>query len=295
MLRGLHVLMNEATPDAPPAGDASLLGGTQAPSAPETNLDKPDAPVVPEWLKGVDPTIATDKSLSAIKDVASLAKSYIHAQKMVGRDKVIVPDKNATADDWKNFYHRVGMPQSQDEYKVAFNADKSNLDSEFVSEIQKVAFENNLLPHQTEALLNFYDKKMAEEVAAETGIVAKTKEATISELKKEWGNKFEYNVTKAVEVLDMFGKDLNMRTYVNETGLGNDPKFIKFLVGISNSLKEDTFSPEFVASATKSKADAQDEIGSIMGNKDHPYFNPSHPNHAKAVSDVNKLYETVYS
>jgi hypothetical protein len=41
-----------------------------------------------DWRTGLDESLRTDPSLADIKDISGLAKSYIHAQKMIGRDKL---------------------------------------------------------------------------------------------------------------------------------------------------------------------------------------------------------------
>ena len=58
-----------------PSGEAP----TTAPV--ETNTD---------WRSTLPDDIKADESLKHIQDVPSLAKSYIHAQKMVGSDKISI-------------------------------------------------------------------------------------------------------------------------------------------------------------------------------------------------------------
>ena len=42
-----------------------------------------------------------DKALANFQDMNQFVKSYLHAQKMVGLDKIPVPNKYATDEDWK--------------------------------------------------------------------------------------------------------------------------------------------------------------------------------------------------
>ena len=44
-----------------------------------------------DWRIGVDETIRDNPSLTKFKDVNGLAKSYLEAQKLVGREKIPIP------------------------------------------------------------------------------------------------------------------------------------------------------------------------------------------------------------
>ena len=79
---------------APVENTNSVLSGDPVETTPtETNTD---------WKASLSDDLKADKSLENIKDIESLAKSYVHAQKMVGGDKIPVPNKFATEDDSKN-------------------------------------------------------------------------------------------------------------------------------------------------------------------------------------------------
>ena len=47
-----------------------------------------------------------------------LAKSYINATQMIGKDKVAVPNKNSTEDQWNEVYDKLGRPESADKYSL---------------------------------------------------------------------------------------------------------------------------------------------------------------------------------
>ena len=47
-----------------------------------------------------------EKSLQNFSNMDDFVKSYLHSQKLVGADKIPVPNKMATDDDWKAVYDR---------------------------------------------------------------------------------------------------------------------------------------------------------------------------------------------
>ena len=92
------------------------LSGDPLNNTPETNTD---------WKAGLSDELRADKSLENIKDISSLAKSYIHAQKLVGADKIPVPNKHATEQDWDAVYKRLGRPDTPDGYKYNLPEDQN--------------------------------------------------------------------------------------------------------------------------------------------------------------------------
>ena len=58
-----------------------------------------------------------EKSLENFDNMEDLLKSYLHAQKMVGADKIPVPNKFATDEDWKEVFTRLGAPKNPEDYK----------------------------------------------------------------------------------------------------------------------------------------------------------------------------------
>ena len=65
-----------------------------------------------------------EKALQNFQDMKGFVKSYLHSQKLVGADKIPVPNKHATDEDWNEVYTRLGKPESPDGYK--FNLPKDN-------------------------------------------------------------------------------------------------------------------------------------------------------------------------
>ena len=62
-----------------------------------------------------------DPSIEKFTEIDALAKSYINATKMIGQDKVAVPNKNSTEDQWNEVYDKLGRPESADKYSLDAN------------------------------------------------------------------------------------------------------------------------------------------------------------------------------
>jgi len=80
--------------------------------------------VITDWKANLSDEIRADKSLENIKDIEGLAKSYVHAQKLVGSDKIPVPNKFATDKDWDAVYEKLGRPADAAGYKYDLPEDQ---------------------------------------------------------------------------------------------------------------------------------------------------------------------------
>jgi hypothetical protein len=285
--------------------DESLIGGNVTPPANDGGAvndggainDAPpaDAPVVPEWLssfEGIDADVAGDTSLKAIQDVPSLVKSYVHAQRKMGADKVVVPNGNSTNEEWLSFYHKLGLPTEFDAYNM--NApEKSVLKDDLAEAFKKTAFENRLLPDQAQAMFDFLNTHTSQEIERMQSVEKEELDGKINGLKEEWGEAFEQNVHTAKLAVDEFGGE-DLKAYLNETGLGNDPNIIKVFNEIGKKFfKEDTFQGESRPAYALSPDQAQQRINEIQGDFNGAYYNSMHPDHKRIVDEVQKLFKMI--
>ena len=74
---------------------------------------------------------------------------------MVGADKIPVPNKHSTDEDWNEVFKRLGAPGSPDDYKYQFK--DQEMDSQQVQEFNKTAHKLGLLK-QAEGLIKFYNE-----------------------------------------------------------------------------------------------------------------------------------------
>lgn len=248
------------------------------------------APALPEWLAGVEPDIASDPSLKAIQDIPSLAKSYVHAQRMVGKNRAVLPDANTDEQTRREFYVKLGLPADVKDYKV--DVKDSVFAEDFQQQFNELAHKHNILPAQAQALVQYMNDAIKQHEEAQEQEQQSLIESQVEELKKEWGEGFTKNVMKAQTVVKLFGDD-DLKQYLDESGLGNNTKLIKFLAKIGDSLKEDNFQTEAVGHLGISPSEAQKKIDAIMGDPASAYFNPMHPSHKHTVAEVNKLFSVI--
>ena len=79
------------------------------------STDQKEAEVPKVDFKTLIPdTYKDEKALQNFQDMDGFVKSYLHSQKLVGADKIPIPNKYATDEDWNAVYEKLGKPKSPD-------------------------------------------------------------------------------------------------------------------------------------------------------------------------------------
>lgn len=287
--------MTETTPAETPPPASLLTTEAAAPPAP-AKVEAPSAVItdsskIPDWKTTLPDEIRNDNSLKHITDIASLAKSYVHAQRLVGTDKVALPSKHATDDDWSNFFTKIGKPKEIDQYEV--KADEKLVPKETLSAFKEVAFKSNLLPKQAQAVLDWY-KGHSEKTIQDMNAKSEAEQQTeIHTLKQEWGGAFDAKLARAQLVIKEHADDETIK-YLVDSGLGNNTKLIRLLAKVGEMYSEDKIRGEGADANALSPEDAMKQAQEIMMNTGHPYNIKSHPNHKAAVDEVNKYFQMAY-
>ena len=142
------------------------------------------------WKDSLPEDLKNEKALESIQDIPGLAKSFIHAQKMVGTDKISIPNKHATDDDWNDVYSKLGRPSKPEDYQIQINSN-SSVDTDALNGFKEAAHKYGLLPKQAEGIINFYDDMTQNymrdlDAKAEQGRMHAEKS-----LKEEWGTAYD--------------------------------------------------------------------------------------------------------
>ena len=157
-----------------------------------------------DWLSSVPEEIRNDKSLSTIKDVPTLAKSYVNAQRMIGADKVALLGKYATEDEYNEFYSKVGRPDNPTDYHYEID-ENTDVTDETVSWASNVFHKAGLSPRQANIVMEEYLKAGQGESAAFSPMseqqVIETRNRTVHDLQKEWGSDYEDNLAVSNAVI----------------------------------------------------------------------------------------------
>ena len=230
-----------------------------------------------------------EKSLENINSMEDLLKGYVHAQKLVGTNKIPVPNKHSTDEDWNEVFKRLGAPSNPEDYK--YNLKDVELDQNQVSEFNKTAHQLGLLPRQAEGLIKFYNEMNGNIAANEEELAAQAQLNTETELKKEYGPQFSKRLDQAKKLaVSTLGQDFLEKTYLKDgSRLGDNLSVIKAFSNLADKLSEDEIIKGDGTGYMTAK-EIEKEIDDLT-QEGSPYWNKTHPNHQKNIQEVLKLRE----
>lgn len=228
------------------------------------------------------------KPLQQVKDLSSLIKNYVHAQKQMGKS-LTVPGPDAKPEDWDAFYSKAGRPESPEKYEIKrLENFKVPYDEALEKKFLTAAHKSGLNKQQAQGLLDWWN---AEQEAAYEQSQQET-ERSVSELKKEWGSAFDAKKALAQRAVKRFG-DKSFVGFLDKTGLGNNPFFIRVFSRIGENIREDS-APSGDGSTFVGKEEAIAKIAEINNDRNHPYHNKTKPGHKEAVDEMQRLFAIAY-
>ena len=245
--------------------------------------------VATDWKESLSDELRADKSLENIKDVEGLAKSYVHAQKLVGADKIPVPNKFATEKDWDAVYQRLGRPEDPSGYKYDLPEDQ-NINQDALNNFSNQAHKLGLLPSQANGVVKFYNELTASSLQEQETTAVAARENSTKELKQEWGQAYPQKISQASNLAKSVGaSELFDTNLADGTKLGDHPVMIRAFAELASKMGEDSIT-QSSGPIYQTPAQIEKEIGNLT-QVGSAYWDKNHPNHAAAVEEVLALRE----
>ena len=258
-------------------------------ATPQTVLTETEQPKEVNFKDLIPENFREEKALDNFNNMEDFVKSYLHAQKLVGADKIPVPNKHATEEDWNEVFKRLGAPSDPNDYK--YDLKDQEMDSEAVQQFNKTAHRLGLLPKQAEGLIKFYNEMNVNNAASQEEAAAQAQMNVEAELKKEFGPQFNKRLDQAKRLaVNSLGQDFLENTYLKDgSRLGDNLNVIKAFSDLADKLSEDPIIQGDGTSYMTAK-DIEKEITELT-QEGSAYWDKNHINHQKAVDEVLKLRE----
>ncbi len=242
------------------------------------------------WRDALPPELRDNPALATFTDVPNLAKSYVHAQTMIGKKGVIVPTDKSSDEDWDSFYKAIGRPE-KDKYEIEVPKDK-NVNPEIIGAFKEIAHKAGILPKQAKAVVEWFTGFEENIIAGRRVEQENQTKAGLDALKKEWGQGYDKEVATArLAVKEVGGEDF--AKFLDESGLGNQPAIIKAMAKFGKLLGEDKLRGAVEGRMGKTPAEIQTEINDLTS--DPSYADPTHGKHKATVEKVSALYKQLYT
>ena len=258
-------------------------------ATPQTVLTETEQPKETNFKDLIPESFREEKSLNNFNNMEDFVKSYLHAQKLVGSDKIPVPNKHATDEDWNEVFKKLGAPDTPEGYKYDLKGEE--MDEGSIKEFNQTAHRLGLLPKQAEGLIKFYNEMNANQANNLEEQAAQAQMNTEAELKKEFGPQYAKRLDQAKRLaVNSLGQEFLEKTYLKDgSRLGDNLQVIKAFSDLAEKLSEDPIIQGDGSSYMTAK-DIEKEIDELT-QEGSAYWNKSHPNHQKSVDEVLKLRE----
>ena len=253
-----------------------------------------------DWKASIPEEVRGHKSLETIQDVGSLAKSYVNAQSMIGADKIALPGKSSTPEQWGEIYSKLGRPEAADKYELSNNLPEGQeLDPTLMGGFTNTAHAAGLSTKQAQSLLDWYNNVLVDNSAQTTAAEQAQLEQRTNELKQYYGPAFEDRINLAKAVSAQFTEgDENIFDVKLADGslLGNHPDFIKMTANMGVFMKEKMGEDTLEGVKTSGAASRHELEGKVaqLQAPDSPYWDNKHPEHNWYVSEVTRVNGELY-
>jgi len=235
--------------NTPPADDKGT-GGTgdnsdSGDSDDSLNIKYGDDTPIDKFLEAY-PQFKDNGSIKRYKNVGELLKGFTELDSKMG-NMIALPGEDAS-DEEKNaamdkIFQKLGKPESADKYELSSDVpDGLQFNEELQKDFKQFAHENNFTAAQAAAAQKFWNDKMGttlEEHQRNQRIAEETNAQTqAKELKGMWGSEYKTRTQIAINTAkSLLSQD--MLDYLDETGLGNNAKFIRDMYNISKKFSGD--------------------------------------------------------
>jgi len=237
---------------------------------------------LPEDLRG-------EPSLRNFTDVGALAKSYTHAQKMVGADKIVKPHSSWTDDQWTEHYSNTGRPEASSAYE--FERLNGAMNDNTLEQFRESAFAAGLSGKQAQKVAEFMDSGLGQ-METERSEQAETLRYEGEQiLRQEYGKAFDQKISQAHSAArQMLGGDAEILETVELSDgrlLGDHPDIIKMFSAFAEQIGEDNLHGD-TTEAVMTPGEASQQLSQIT-RLDGPYGMATHPEHDAYVEEALRL------
>ena len=176
---------------------------------------------LPEDLRG-------EPSLRNFTDVGALAKSYTHAQRMIGGDKIGKPQQSWTDDQWTEHHIHSGRPDTSDGYEFKL---EGQLADSTLEGFRDSAFKAGLSGKQAQSVAEFMDMSLGQMATDRADQAETLRHEGEQELRQQYGKAFDQRMEMAMGAArQMLGDKVDILEDVELSDgrlLGDHPEIIR--------------------------------------------------------------------
>lgn len=192
-----------------------------------------------KWRQSLPEEIRDDPSLDVCKTFEGTMSQFVHAQKSIGKNKVVVPTDKSTDIEHDQFREAIGVPKTSDEYEYAPDESipKELHNEERIGRAKAIAHEIGMTPKQWERWVKFDndEAKLILDTKKDTDVNETAKAEEV--LKDKWGMAYEervHVVNRLINETTVEGED--REAFIKE--FGRNTRFIEWSAEVGKRLIE---------------------------------------------------------
>ena len=179
--------------------------------------------------------LRNEPALTPFTSFEGMARSLVDAQKMVGKR---IGD--ASPEELGRYYEQHGRPKTPEGYQ--FGLSEGAVDEaprRLENEARRWFFDAGLSQRQAEELHDRWNTFASAQQEENKQLLKESWTQAENALRREWGRVYDRKVAAASRaVRELGGEDLG--TFLDDTGLGNDPRMIRAFARIAEQIGEDS-------------------------------------------------------
>jgi len=266
----------------------------------EGSVDTGNPETSGDWYKGLESYTVQRNDGSTVpiyeekgwKSNADIVKSYMHLEKAVGANKVVLPGENDNILDWEG-WDKLGVPKEADEYPLAAPEGFEQYDQGLSDDMRAVFHEAKLTPAQAQLIHDKYVERMGNTYSEHVTEAHNNLEKWEGELRKEYGTAYEERVAAAQSAMDRYGTD-ELKQLLTQTGLGSHPELVRAFVKAGMAMGK---GPQFKDAETSGQFGitpdmAKEQIAAIRNNPG--LMDRTHPEHKVLQEKLTRLNEIAW-
>lgn len=222
----------------------------------------------PAWIAQLPENLKANEVFTKHKTIGDLGKAHLDvlgkikeldgvSEKARGLETKLsnsVPKlgQNPTDAEKAAFYTAIGRPDAPDKYELPQPADGVTINEPLKKWFVDTAYGVGLTNSQAKVLFEGYNNVINGLLTSETESRKKETDAAMEKLKTDLGDKFK----PSMEMASRFWKKVansELEAFLNETGVGNHPTLIKFIINTAKLMGEDVSPPGTSGGSGRSK------------------------------------------
>ncbi len=253
-----------------------------------TQQEQAETSINTSWLDALPEGLKKEQSLSKFKDTASLAQSYLEAEKALNK-RVAMPKPESPEEEWQKFYQKLGLPEDK-----RYTEQRVPEDEEYLKAYEELFYQSGLSKKQGEKLLKGMYEFSSNLQKRQQEELNKQRNSNIDWLKQHYGDAFDSRMPLMQASLQKFGSK-ELASLIEEANYS--PALVDLLVKVGETLKSDSLVTGNEQAVTTDAEGALKEINRLEADSDFmvKLSNKNHSEHDEAVQKMEELYKLAYN